>query len=134
MAAILTTALRRTREAGRRLVDLLGPTGDAARQSLAALLLNSVTSLVAVPVWLRVYAGPGASEIDYLPLVASLVAVVLLAKALAPGITASLDAIGAPEAATGVFIAALVLLIVTGAPTARFAGTSPARLASTVAS
>jgi cation transporter-like permease len=47
MAAILTTALRRTREAGRRLVDLLGPTGDAARQSLAALLLNSVTSLVA---------------------------------------------------------------------------------------
>lgn len=45
-----------------------------------------------------------------LALVASLVAVVLLAKALAPGITASLDAIGAPEAATGVFIAALVLL------------------------
>lgn len=45
-----------------------------------------------------------------LALLASLVAVVLLAKALAPGITASLDAIGAPEAATGVFIAALVLL------------------------
>ena len=45
-----------------------------------------------------------------LALVASLVAVVLLAKALAPGITASLDAMGAPEAATGVFIAALVLL------------------------
>lgn len=45
-----------------------------------------------------------------LALVASLVAVVLLAKALAPGITASLDAIGAPEAAAGVFIAALVLL------------------------
>lgn len=45
-----------------------------------------------------------------LALLASLVAVVLLAKALAPGITASLDAMGAPEAATGVFIAALVLL------------------------
>lgn len=45
-----------------------------------------------------------------LALLASLVAVVLLAKSLAPGINASLDAIGAPEAATGVFIAALVLL------------------------
>jgi Ca2+:H+ antiporter len=45
-----------------------------------------------------------------LALVASLAAVVMLAKVLAPGITASLDAIGAPEAATGVFIAALVLL------------------------
>lgn len=32
---------------GRRLVDLLGPTGDAARQSLVALVFNSSTSLVA---------------------------------------------------------------------------------------
>ena len=32
---------------GRRLVDLLGPTSDAARQSLVALGFNSVTSLVA---------------------------------------------------------------------------------------
>ncbi|MCZ7630614.1 MAG: magnesium transporter [Microthrixaceae bacterium] len=32
---------------GRRLVDLLGPTGDAARQSLGALVFNSLTSLVA---------------------------------------------------------------------------------------
>ncbi|MFN7150174.1 MAG: magnesium transporter [Microthrixaceae bacterium] len=32
---------------GRRLVDLLGPTGDAARQSLVALAFNSSTSLVA---------------------------------------------------------------------------------------
>ena len=45
-----------------------------------------------------------------LALVAALVGVVLLAKSLAPGITATLDAVGAPEAATGVFIAALVLL------------------------
>ena len=47
MAAILTSALRRTREAGRRLVDLLGPTREAARQSLVALVINSTTSLVA---------------------------------------------------------------------------------------
>jgi len=32
---------------GRRLIDLLGPTSDAARQSLVALGFNSVTSLVA---------------------------------------------------------------------------------------
>ena len=32
---------------GRRLVDLLGPTGDAARQSLVALAFNSATSLIA---------------------------------------------------------------------------------------
>ncbi len=32
---------------GRRLVDLLGPTGEAMRQSLAALVFNSFTSLVA---------------------------------------------------------------------------------------
>ncbi|MFV0315650.1 MAG: magnesium transporter [Microthrixaceae bacterium] len=32
---------------GRRLVDLLGPTGDATRQSLVALGINSLTSLVA---------------------------------------------------------------------------------------
>ncbi|MGB3411129.1 MAG: magnesium transporter [Microthrixaceae bacterium] len=34
-------------ELGRRLVDLLGPTGEAVRQSLAALVFNSCTSLVA---------------------------------------------------------------------------------------
>lgn len=34
-------------ELGRRLVDLLGPTGDATRQSLVALGLNSSTSLAA---------------------------------------------------------------------------------------
>jgi Ca2+:H+ antiporter len=45
-----------------------------------------------------------------LALLAALVGVVLLAKSLAPGITAALDSVGAPEAATGVFIAALVLL------------------------
>jgi Ca2+:H+ antiporter len=45
-----------------------------------------------------------------LALVVALVGVVLLAKSLAPGITAVLDSVGAPEAATGVFIAALVLL------------------------
>ena len=32
---------------GRRLVDLLGPTGEAARQSLVALVFNSSTSLLA---------------------------------------------------------------------------------------
>ena len=32
---------------GRRLVDLLGPTGEATRQSLVALAINSVTSLAA---------------------------------------------------------------------------------------
>ena len=32
---------------GRRLVDLLGPTGDAARQSLVALFFNSSTSFIA---------------------------------------------------------------------------------------
>ncbi len=32
---------------GRRLVDLLGPTGDATRQSLSALFFNSLTSLAA---------------------------------------------------------------------------------------
>jgi mgtE-like transporter len=34
-------------ELGRRLVDLLGPTGGAARQSMVALVFNSSTSLVA---------------------------------------------------------------------------------------
>ena len=34
-------------ELGRRLVDLLGPTGDAARQSLVALGFNSCTSFAA---------------------------------------------------------------------------------------
>lgn len=45
-----------------------------------------------------------------LALVAALVGVVLLTKSLAPDITQVLDLVGAPEAATGVFIAALVLL------------------------
>ncbi|NDE00335.1 MAG: ionic transporter y4hA [Gammaproteobacteria bacterium] len=45
-----------------------------------------------------------------LALLASLGAVVLLAKSLAPTLTAALDAVGAPDAATGVFIAAIVLL------------------------
>jgi Ca2+:H+ antiporter len=45
-----------------------------------------------------------------LALSAALVGVVLLAKSLAPGITTALDSMGAPEAATGVFIAGLVLL------------------------
>ena len=43
-------------------------------------------------------------------LVLSLVVVVLLAKSLAPGLTSFVRAIGAPIAAVGVFIAALVLL------------------------
>lgn len=43
-------------------------------------------------------------------LVASLVAVVLLAKALAPLVEAGIDRIGAPKAAVGVVIAAVVLL------------------------
>lgn len=46
--------------------------GDRAH-AVALQVALAVTSLVAVPVWLRVFAGPGASEIDYLPLVASLV-------------------------------------------------------------
>ena len=45
-----------------------------------------------------------------LALAAALVGVVLLTKSLAPDITQVLDMVGAPEAATGVFIAALVLL------------------------
>ncbi|MFM7507933.1 MAG: magnesium transporter [Actinomycetota bacterium] len=47
MTAILASVLGRTRTAGRRLLDLIGPTGIAARQSLVALTLNSLTSLVA---------------------------------------------------------------------------------------
>ncbi|MFZ9904643.1 MAG: calcium:proton antiporter [Steroidobacteraceae bacterium] len=43
-------------------------------------------------------------------LVLSLIVVVLLAKSLAPGLTSFVRAIGAPAAAVGVFIAALVLL------------------------
>ncbi|QMW22692.1 calcium:proton antiporter [Sandaracinobacteroides saxicola] len=43
-------------------------------------------------------------------LVVALVAVVLLAKALSPAIEANIDAAGAPKAALGVVIAALVLL------------------------
>jgi BASS family bile acid:Na+ symporter len=46
--------------------------GDRAH-AVALQVALAITSLVAVPVWLRVYAGPGAGEIDYVPLVASLV-------------------------------------------------------------
>lgn len=47
MARRITPQRPRPLELGRRLVDLLGPTGDAARQSLVALVFNSSTSLVA---------------------------------------------------------------------------------------
>jgi mgtE-like transporter len=47
MARRITLQRPRPLELGRRLVDLLGPTGDAARQSLIALVFNSSTSLVA---------------------------------------------------------------------------------------
>lgn len=47
MARRLSLQRPRPLELGRRLVDLLGPTGDAARQSLIALVFNSSTSLVA---------------------------------------------------------------------------------------
>ena len=47
MARRPTLQRPRPLDLGRRLVDLLGPTGDAARQSLVALVFNSSTSLVA---------------------------------------------------------------------------------------
>ena len=47
MASRLRLWVPQPLELGRRLVDLLGPTGGAARQSLAALGLNSTTSFVA---------------------------------------------------------------------------------------
>lgn len=47
MATPRTSVPGRLRTFGRRLVDLLGPTGGAARQSLVALFLNSSTSFVA---------------------------------------------------------------------------------------
>ena len=47
MARRLTLQRLRPLDLGRRLVDLLGPTGDAARQSLVALGFNSCSSLVA---------------------------------------------------------------------------------------
>lgn len=47
MARPLRLQRPRPLELGRRLVDLLGPTGDAARQSLVALGFNSSTSLAA---------------------------------------------------------------------------------------
>ena len=47
MARRISLQRPRPLELGRRLVDLLGPTGDAARQSLVALVFNSSTSLVA---------------------------------------------------------------------------------------
>ncbi len=43
----LPTPLRWPLDLGRRLVDLLGPTGGAARQSMVALVLNSTTSFIA---------------------------------------------------------------------------------------
>jgi mgtE-like transporter len=47
MARRLPSWIPRPLDLGRRLVDLLGPTGGAARQSLVALFFNSCTSLVA---------------------------------------------------------------------------------------
>jgi mgtE-like transporter len=47
MARRLPTWIPRPLDLGRRLVDLLGPTGDAARQSLIALIFNSSTSFIA---------------------------------------------------------------------------------------
>lgn len=47
MARRLPSWIPRPLDLGRRLVDLLGPTGGAARQSLVALFFNSSTSLVA---------------------------------------------------------------------------------------
>ncbi len=47
MARRLPSWIPRPLVLGRRLVDLLGPTGGAARQSLVALLFNSATSFVA---------------------------------------------------------------------------------------
>ena len=47
MARRLPSWIPRPLVLGRRLVDLLGPTGGAARQSLVALLFNSSTSIVA---------------------------------------------------------------------------------------
>jgi len=47
MARRLPSWIPRPLDLGRRLVDLLGPTGDAARQSLIALIFNSSTSLIA---------------------------------------------------------------------------------------
>jgi len=55
-------------------------------------------------------AGRASMPATLLALLVSLAAVVLLAKSLAPTLTDALDAIGAPDAATGVFIAAIVLL------------------------
>lgn len=54
--------------------------------------------------------GRASMPATLLALLVSLGAVVLLAKSLAPTLTAALDAVGAPDAATGVFIAAIVLL------------------------
>ena len=60
----------------------------------------------------RVAAKPGRAPmaLTLLVLLAALGAVVLLAKALAPGISAAARSIGAPTAAAGVFIAVIVLL------------------------
>lgn len=62
-------------------------------------------------------AAPAHASVKRAPLVwtvlallAALGAVVMLAKSLAPGLTAAALAIGAPQAAAGVFIAAIVLL------------------------
>jgi mgtE-like transporter len=47
MGRVQRSRFRRPLDLGRRLVDLLGPTGGAARQSLVALFLNSSTSFIA---------------------------------------------------------------------------------------
>jgi len=54
--------------------------------------------------------GRAPMSLTMLALLVALVAVVLLAKALAPGISATAREIGAPAAAAGVFIAVIVLL------------------------
>ena len=54
--------------------------------------------------------GRAPMTLTLLVLLVALGAVVLLAKALAPGISATARAVGAPAAATGVFIAVIVLL------------------------
>lgn len=53
---------------------------------------------------------PGAALVSGVLLVAALIAVVLLAKALSPLITGAVVAAGAPRAVVGIIIAALVLL------------------------
>lgn len=61
----------------------------------------------------HVHASPPSAKIATLSallLVASLIAVVLLAKTLAPGVELAVTSMGAPDALVGVIIAAVVLL------------------------